>query len=308
MYAETSKQELERFGVGQRLGDCLLKGCVVFIGNVESLGPVQKVPPDEDDERAMKTRNVNVKVAQWLYGAGIGNPMVQLLYAEEPEVSKTGTGPWVPWQGVNPEAGSQLLVVRWAKDAPRPSWLGKPDDLALVTADKTLFGPARDAVTQHRRLERHPDDATEIPKLLRVSQENVVRGYLLAYLMDGEGVRNVDRAGAMLSGLLTAEWLPEPAREQVADWLASNFYQLNDATRKGVVRTIVAPAAGNDPTNGTLAISVLVRLGDQQLLDLKPVLTDANRGKIAENYRAYQTQKKDQQAHPGIERQLALDR
>lgn len=305
MYAQDSEREMERFGVGQRLGDCLVKGCVVFTGIIQSLGKLEKEPGVADEQRAVMNRKVGIKVGEWLHGQGNGDT-VQLLYAARPAVSKTGLGPWLAWEGVSLNVGGQLLVVRWAKEAPRPSWLGKPDDVAFVVSDRSLFAPMREAISQHLRFERDRDEAAKIPQLLRDKQDSLVRGYLLTYLMNGEGVHNVDKAAAMLSGLLGHESVPGPGRAAIADWLASTFYRLAEATRKASTEALVVSASADDARIANPALTVLVRLGDLQMLNLKPHLTQARQRKIVENYHVFRTQNKVQQGHPEFEAQLGL--
>ncbi len=249
MYAQGSEQEMERFGLGQRLGDCLVKGCVVFTGITRSLGKLEKEPGVADERRAVMTRKV---------------------------------------------------------EAPRPSWLGKPEDVAFVVSDKSLFAPMREAIAQHRRFERNPDEVAKIPQLLRDKQDSVFRGYLLTYLMNGEGVRNVDKAADMLSGLLGHESVPGPGRAAIADWLASTFYRLAEPTRKAATEALVVSASADDARVANPALTVLVRLGDLQMLNLKPLLTQARQRKIVENYRTFRAQNNVQQGHPEFESQLGL--
>jgi hypothetical protein len=305
MYAQDSEREMERFGLGQRLGDCLVKGCEVFTGIIQSLGKLEKEPGEADEERAVMTRKVDLKVGEWLYAKGNGDA-AHLIYAARPALTKTSLGPWSAWEGTTLDIGGQLLVVRWAKEAPRPTWLGKPDDVAFVLSDKSLFASVREAIAQHRSLEHNPDEAAKIPQLLRDKQDSVFKGYLLTYLMNGEGVRDVDKAAAMLSGLLGHESVPGPARAAIADWLASTFYRLTEATRKTATEALVVSASADDARAANPALSVLVRLGDLQMLDLKPLLTQARQRKIVENYRNFRAQNKVQQEHPEFELQLGL--
>lgn len=305
MARQDSEQAIERFEAGQRLGDCLLKGCVVFTGIIESLGELEKEPGVADENRAVMTRGVDLKVIEWLYGKG-DRDSVQLLYAERPALSKTGLGPWLAWEGVKLDLGHELLVVRWAMEAPRPSWLGKPEDVAFVVSDKGLFDPVRAAIAQHRRFERDPGEAAKIPQLLRDTHDSLLKGYLLSYLMDGEGVHNVDHAAAMLGGILGHSSIPEPAQEAVADWLASTFYRLAEPTRQATTETLVKSASADDTSVAYPALTVLIQLGDQHLLHMKPFLNRARQQKIAQNYRAYKTQNKVQQAHAEFESQLGF--
>jgi hypothetical protein len=56
-----------------------------------------------------------------------------------------------------------------------------------------------------------------------LQKDSVFCGYLLTYLMDGEGRRDVDKAGALLVALLTHHSLPGAAQPVITDWLTSSF-------------------------------------------------------------------------------------
>jgi hypothetical protein len=186
MHAQDSEQAMERFAMGQQLGDCLVKGCVIFTGIIQSLGKVEKEPGEKDERRAVMTRKVNMKVDRWLYGKRNGDS-VQLLHAARPALTKTSLGPWRAWEGANLVVGGQLLVVRWTKDAPRSSWLGTLEDVALVVSDQDLFGPMREVIAQHQKFENNPDGVAKIPQMLHEKQDLLFKGYLLTYLMNREG-------------------------------------------------------------------------------------------------------------------------
>lgn len=299
------EQDMERFVVGQRLGDCLVKGCTVFLGTIQALGPPEKAPGEADERRAVMTRNVDMKVDQWLY-APEGATTVQLSHATRPEVGKTSLGPWVAWEGVRLDVGGQLLVARWAKEAPRPTWMGKPDDVAFVASDQSLFVPAREVIGRHQHFRVDPNELDKIPQLLRDKRDDLFAGYFLTYLMNSEGVRNVDKAAALLSGLLGQESVPAPARADIADWLASNFYRLAEATRKAVTETLVLLASGDDAGSSDPALACLEQLGELKMLDLKPFLTPGRRRKLVEKYRVYQAQSKAREEHSELEVQLGL--
>ncbi len=305
MNTQDNEQEIKRFEVGQRLGDCLVKGCMVFIGAIQSLGDLEKDPGEADEQRAVMTRKINLKVVDWLYGKQNGGT-VQLVFAARPALTKTALGPWTAWEGVSLQVGGQLLVVRWAKEAPRPTWMGKPDDVAFVVSNKSLFGAMREAITQHRRFERDVGEVAKAPQLLRDKHDSLFSGYLLAYLMNGEGVRDVDKAAVLLSALLGYESMPAPGRAAIADWLVSAFYRLTEATRKSVTEALVVSASSDDTRVADSALIALVRLGDLKMLTLKPFLTPMRQKKMVENYRAFQKRTHLQTPSLEFEAQLGL--
>jgi len=305
MYAQNTEHEMDQFAAGQRLGECLVRGCVVFTGVVQSVGDPQTEPGERDPKRAMTTRRVDVKVSEWLFGTPGGNS-VQLLYAAAPEETKTAMGPWLPWQKVTVATGRELLVARWAGDAPRATWMGKPEDIALVVSDKARFGVIRDAITEHRRFEHTPSAVEAIPQLIRHRQDNLFAGYALTYLMEGEAARDVDRAATVLSQLIGDELLPHVGRVAIGAWLASTFYRFNNSVRQSSTQALVNAASADRATVSFPAVSALMKLANLQTLNLPRFANDARHRKVVENYRAFLAQEKGQQASPELESRLGL--
>ena len=91
MNGQSTEHEMEQFATGQRLGECLVRGCVVFTGVVESVGDPHPAPGERDPQRAMITRTVNLKVSEWLFGTPSGSS-VQLVSAARPQMTKTASG------------------------------------------------------------------------------------------------------------------------------------------------------------------------------------------------------------------------
>ena len=100
--------------------------------------------------------------------------------------------------------------------------MGKPEDVALVFSDKTLFGAIRDCITAHRRFVSTPSDVEMIPRLIVAKRDNLFTGYALTYLMEGEAARDVDRAATVLSQLIGNESVLPAGRVAIGDWLASD--------------------------------------------------------------------------------------
>jgi hypothetical protein len=303
MCAEAREQDLDRFAAGQTLGDCLVKGCSIFIGTIQTVGPPQKAPGETDERRAVMTRDVDIKVDEWLYGPDRAST-VQLSHATRPAMTKTSLGPWLPWEGVALDIGGKVLVARWSKEAPRPTWLGKPEDIAFVTSDQTLFPAVREIVGRHQQFKAAPNELGKIPELLDDKRDSLFAGYFLTYLMNAEAARNVDNAAILLSGLLGHKSVPAAARSDISEWLGSVFSRLAEPARRTVTETLVGLATADDPAGSDPAFATLVRLGQLKMLDVTPGLTEERRRKLVEKYRSYQAQNKTR--IPELERQLGL--
>jgi len=307
MDAQDRQQDSSQFRLGRQLGDRLVKGCVALVGTIASVGAPRQEPGEPDPKRAVMYRDVRLTVTEWLHGKGEPGD-VEVLAASEPEFSKTGLGPWRAWEGVTLEPGTPLLVLRWTAAAPRPNWHGTSEDVALAVSDQRRFDAIRQAIVQHHRFEQEPGAIWAAVRLFQAQTQAdpLVKGYVLTYLMDAASVAHVDATAKALAGLIAQqEGLPDEGRAAIADWLSGSFYRLDAATRKSVTETLVGAAAADDPAVASPALTVLVRLGDADLLDMKAFLTPARQQKMTSNYRAFQARTKGA-GHAGFESQLGV--
>ena len=305
MDAQDSQQGMRRFRLGQQVGDCLLKGCSALVATIESISPPEKEPTEPDPERAVMFRKLQVAVRERLHGSEDRNS-IQVLAATRPRFSKTNQGPWNAWEGVTLGVGAHLLLLRWPNDASRPEWHGLPEDVALAVSDPELQVPIREAIAQHHRFEREPNEIAKVPQLFRERQDPLFRGYLVTYVMKGASVTNVDQAATLVTGLLAEAALPEAGRDAITDWLGGTFYRLEDPVRKTTAEALVASAASDVGSIAGAALRVLIKLSELQLLDVKPLLTPARQQKIVANYRAFQARTKAPEPHPAFEAQLGV--
>jgi hypothetical protein len=307
MDAQNSQEDIEQFRLGQRVGGCLVKGCVALLGTIASVGAARQEPGESDPKRAVMYRDIKLAVTEWLHGKGEAGD-VQVLAASEPEFSKTGLGPWQAWEGVTLEPGAPLLVLRWTADAPRPNWHGTWEDVALAVSDRRRFDPIRQAIEQHHRFQREPGAIWAAVRLFQeqTKADPLVKGYVLTYLMDAASVAHVDATAKVLAAFLADGGLPNEGRPQIADWLASSFYRLDEPTRKTVTETLVASAGADDQPIADAALTALIRLTDLDTLDMKAFLTPARQQKIATNYRGFKERTKTAQSLAKFESQLGV--
>lgn len=310
MYAQNVNRGMEEFGLGRNVAAYLVKGCVIFAGTIQAVGEPEKEAGVDDDTRAMLTRRIDIRVDEWIYGEHRGGENIRLVYAARPIFTKTSLGPWSAWGGVDPsdlQVGRRLFVIRWAEQASRPTWLGKPQDIALVLPGKNLFASIRNIVATHTQLKQSPEEVEKALQLLREKKDPIFAGYLVTYLMEGESLRNVNEAATHLRSLLGNQHIPEPAWKDIADWFVSNFYRLSDETRKSVTETLVVAASSEDKKLAESGIAALIRLGDGKLLEMRPFLTPDRRGKLGENYRLFLSRGRAGRGQADFESQLGIE-
>src|SRR5690242_8137411 len=80
----------KRCALGERLGDCLVRGCEVFLGTVHEVGKSEK-EKGADPERAITLTPIDLKVEEWLAGGPADGKKgeVRVLHVTEPEITKT---------------------------------------------------------------------------------------------------------------------------------------------------------------------------------------------------------------------------
>ena len=304
MDAQDRQPETRRFRLGQQVGDCLLKGCSAVVAAIESVGPPEKEPTEPDPERAVMFRKVTLMVRERLHGSE-NRDSIQVLAATRPQFSKTNQGPWNAWEGVNVGVGANLLLVLWPDNASRPEWHGMPEDVALAVSDQGRIDAIRAAIEQHHRFQQEPGAIWAGVRLFQeqTKADPLVKGYVLTYLMTAASVDHLEATAKVLAAFLADPGVPDEGRPQIADWLASSFYRLEDPARKAVTELVVASAGADDPVMADAALTVLVRLSDLEMLDMKAFLTPPRQQKIAANYRAFQARTKGA-GHARFESQL----
>ena len=276
MDAQNSQQDIEQFRLGQRVGDCLVKGCVALLGTIASVGAPRQEPGEPDPKRAVMYRDIKLTVTEWLHGKGEAGD-VQVLAASEPEFSKTGHGPWQAWEGVTLEPVRHCWC--FAGRQTRPGRTGMAPGRMWRSPSPIAGGSTRFARGSSSTIVSSGNQA-RFRAAVRLFQEQtkadpLVKGYVLTYLMDAASVGHLDATAKVLAAFLADDGLPNEGRPQIADWLASSFYRLDEPTRKTVTETLVASAGADDPPIADAALTVLIRLSDLDMLDMKAFLTPA---------------------------------
>jgi hypothetical protein len=310
VWAQQVNRDMEKFAFGRNLAVYLVNGCVIFTGTIQAVGAPEKEAGVTDDKRAIFTRTVALKIEERIYGELPGRDDIRLVYASRPVFTKTSLGPWTPWESLDPsdlQVGRRLLVIRWTEQASRPTWLGKPQEIALVVADRDSFAVIRDIAEMNRRLNQSSEEVQKALRTLRDKNDLVLAGYLVTYLEDGESLRDVNQAAIHLCSLLAGNDLPGQAWKDTTGWFVSNFYRLSNETRRSVTENLVAAASSENKTIAESGIAALIRLGDEKLLEMSPFLTPDRRRKIVERYREVLSGGKTAKQHTEFSSQLGIE-
>lgn len=288
------------YSIGQKLGRCLVRGCMVFVGNIKAIGHSERQSGVEPN-RAMSMTPFRLRVSEWLYGKPEqASEEVEAESVSEPSVSKTALGPWTVWQGVELKLGGELLVAKWTPQAQRPRYADKSENLAMVISDTTHFPMIRQIIAEHTRLAARPDEIRETSHLLTDSSDSALAGYLVTYLMERDAVLDPDRATLILSDVMTNEAIPVSEWKEISDWIVAEFYRLSESVRQAVAAKLFTAASSKDNSAFEAGISALLRLSNMQMLVRSP-LDSVRKHQLLVNYRSLVAQGK---APPGLESQL----
>jgi hypothetical protein len=259
------RQYAREYRWGERIGECLVRGCEVLSGRIVAVGTPQK-EPGEDPQKAMTMRKFDVHVTERIYGTARDEAQeVELLNASSPLMTKSADGPWTAWEAVTLEQGARILVVSWSKDVEqRPVYSGQPEDVVFAATSEDLISRIREIVTEHNNLEQGWEEVSA--DLLAAKNSPLFAGYAIAFLTKREAIRNVDRATAVLGSLLGNPHLGYFAWQEISDQLVLNFHRLSESARSSVTESLVAAASNDDQKLARIGMNDLLRLGDEYRL------------------------------------------
>ncbi len=305
---ETSDQGVINYNIGYKLGECLVtKKCRVFIGTIRAIGSPEAEAGDDTEKAAIFTK-VAVTIDQWILDGGADQETeIQIITAARPALTKTAIGPWTAWDTVNITIGGKLLVALWGEEARQPVWGGIPEKVAVAISEEKSFTAILDIIQKHKEYEVTPAEFTKVTQMPDLMSNSFFIGYAMAYLRCREEIRNVDNAAIVLSSILNNEQAPEYIWRDIPIRLLGNFYRLSAETRRTSAESLIIAGVSDNIRLAESAINILVRLSDDKLLDMRPLLTPERQRKLIENYRRLMPRgSNSQQDHSEFESQLGI--
>lgn len=306
-----TQKELERrkiYLLGQRIGECLFRGCLVFTGVVRSAGELEAergVP----EEIASKRQRLQIAPEQLLWGdEGRWGDELTLTHYFEPSISKINPGPWTPWEGVQAVVGTRLLLALEVSETRKSRETGEPQ-IAAVVSDEQLSAEVRNLVARHAEFKQEPDKYRDAIEPLSQKPDDLFVGYLAGYLKwtsAGGDQTAADRAALVRASLLNAKDLPRPARGQIALQLSRDFNHMSPPAKREAANLLLSAATSEEERIAAPAINALAWAAGDKLLDLGALLDAKRRRALAANYRAARASGAVGEAHPAFEAQLGI--
>ena len=301
------KVQQDEFDIGSKLAFSLMKGCSIFIGTV-----MANSEPISDTGAAANNVVVHTRVSmtedEWLWGdQSQRKQTVQLERVFRPNNLGFNSVGWDVWNGIDVRSGNRLLVVVYNDEEENRVASGAMNKFGLILSDETLFSSIQDTLALHALYMQNPEEIAGAPDWINTKTDAIFSGYLISFLRRQRGFGSMDTEALVLSKLLgnkrvlTTGWF---FIRQVLEWLMlEEDPSLSNATRDSVTEALVVAGSSDNVVLAKDAIAVLLRLGDNNKLDMQPFLNAERRRKISRTYRT--VLKGDaQKGHPEFESQL----
>ena len=280
-----SLDDAQSYLLSRQVGAALHQGCDVTLVEVASIGEFKRDPAILPD-MAAPTSTLELNVTEWLnQPSSRTNTVLKVSCVRRPELTKQSDGPWTVWEGIEPRVGQSLLIGLWTADAPRPSWGGRPLEIAFVFGDSNRMALARSVLRINADFARQPDSllnrASEPAQKLEIAE----LGYLVGYAFDRESRRDVDAAARLGDKLLQHLDVLPAARTDLIDKLEVEFYRLSEPVRGETGQALSQIAANSDDVASAAALPVLARLVESSQWRLK--LDDNRRRSLQQRYQTW---------------------
>lgn len=293
----------QSYGLGQIVGNCLVRGCQVYLATITDVGPPQSEAGNAP-ENALVTQTIAFSVDEWIYGKSDGGE-TQGIFVQEPEWSKTAIGPWNAWEGVDPQAGSQVLVVR--RVSPPANDDEKMQPLVLVTSSADLIAQVRDVAAQQQAFENARSSVANVPQLLTGKNEPFFAGYIFAYLHDYLTLHDVSLTVKLLTSMIGNAGVPQDAWTEIPNYIVAEYYRLSKPAGASLTRQLAQVAGSENADTAQGGFSALFGLAGAGELDLKSALNSDQRAQLAETYHSLVSTGTIPQASSAFEDQLQTE-
>lgn len=274
-----------RFAKALTVARALDSGVNVAEIRVRGVGPLT-LEPGVAPEDAVRMRPLDLEVVTWLHQSDSPPPEApRVSWCGVPERTKTSIGPWTAWQGIEPQSGATLGIGLWSAKAPRPTWRGRPADLAFAVAGPVQVERLRQIVSMHRQdlvaqralFERFAAGQVE------ATPEDM--GYLLGCAIRQLAFEQPDAAAVLSLRLWERPATPLPARREIASWLTQSYYRLGAPVQTQVVSSLVGRALDAEDPVSLAALEAIARLVESEQVVLGETLAKDALRSLAERYR-----------------------
>lgn len=305
------EKELQRrkiYLLGRSIGECLFRGCLIFSGVVRSAGEIE-TERGEPEATAVKRQRLQIAPEQLLWGdeGRLGREPTLIRFLR-PTYTKSDPGPWSPWEGVQTEVGTRLVLALDVSEHSHAEGTNEPKVVATVS-DERLSAEIRNLVVRHAEFKQAPDNLLKAVEPLSQKPDDLFVGYLVGYLnwtsVGGDQVA-ADRAALVRASLLKTKDIPRAARGKIALQLWSDFNRISPTGKREAANLLLSAALSDDERVSASAINVLVRATDEKHLDLGPLLDAGRRRALAANYQTARASGAVGEAHPAFEAQLGI--
>jgi hypothetical protein len=299
--ASVSAIDMVQFKVGSELGWALAENCSIVSGTVLKIGPLTKDAKVKDSNAALHAR-VDVRIDEWLWNqrSDLGS-LIQLDQSIVPEKRKLSSEGRSVWDDVEVQPGARLIVaLRRNQNAPRK--------YVFVISDVNLFPAISIALMWHRQYLSNPSSLVSAPELANESANPFFIGYFGSYLWRGGSFGNRDEEAIALGKLLTRiSSVPGSSgliRVALQRYVMSDSKPLSRFANWSITESLVIAGASENLKLAEQAITLLIRLAQEQKLEMRPFLTADRSRRLSMNFRELVQSGKVDKNHAAFDSQL----
>ena len=244
LHGQVSTSEQRDFGLGRRIGECLVAKCKVIEGFLLTEFPTPGEP-------------VAVRIDRVLFGPASEQGIVQLPY-EEPNNPRTSShSPQRAWRGVMFSRNAPVTVAI-ALEQYADVKAGSP--FLVVSSDRSSE-VLRYLTATAARLELHPCGVSDLVASLSRKPDLGLAGYLYVYLADSVALRNPELAATLLAQMIGSPSTPPQVWEEMAAYTRREYYRLPPSGRSAMVKRFAELGQHADVRAAVAAFRSLDRIG-----------------------------------------------
>ncbi len=269
LYSQTNKSIYNHsdysYYIGESLAHSLFQGCSIFAGSIDNT----------DDP------SISLIIKETIFGEPPDENSILLNYTEPRPLARFRSESYSPWILVDVKKGNELIVSNCkGKNGIRK--------YGLIVSDTSLFPGIRESISHFEKYRETPEILLKTSQYVDKYKDEVFSGYIILLLTRYGTNVNKNYSALVLSELIENEKMPKPGFAFAIVSLQRFLVREDDLkidVKKKLIKRLI-DAGSSKKSSATQAIYVLLRVADDNRLDLRPFLNKRQKKLLLENYRA----------------------
>lgn len=263
---DTYKPSNYEYEIGEKLILSLLDGCSVLNGTI----------------KAIKGNQVDFVIKERLLVNEPVTDTIVLNYKKPVSRIAISSEGYSPWNYVDVQEGKELYIS-YCK--------GKTGlrENGFIISDGNLFADIKKSVSHYIAYKQNPKTLLDAPRLVNSYNSKIFVGYIVSFLWRSGATVNSEDAVLVLIQLLENDKIPASEFGLIYSTLQrliTGEGYLKPETRNKIVDNLISLGISNKKA-AERAVNILIRLANDNSVDLKPFFNKKNRQKLLQNYKTF---------------------